>query len=80
MDKSSTMKFIIDRNIVISSLIKDSTTRELLLNEKFDYYLPEIVFVEVQKYKSYISKKAGLTEDEIATYSSLYSKTSIKYP
>ena len=59
------MKFIIDTNIVISSLIRDSTTRELLLNEKFNYYLPEIVFSEVHKYKSYISKKAELTEDDI---------------
>jgi predicted nucleic acid-binding protein len=42
------MKLIIDTNILISSLLKDSTTRELLLNESFKFYLPEIVMSEVK--------------------------------
>ena len=29
------MKLIIDTNVLISSLLKDSTTRELILNETF---------------------------------------------
>ena len=43
------MKLIIDTNILISSLLKDSTTRELLLNESFEFYLLEIVMNEIRK-------------------------------
>ena len=43
------MKLIIDTNVLISSLLKDSTTRELLLNESFEFYLLEIVMNEIRK-------------------------------
>jgi len=59
------MKFIIDTNILVSSLLKDSTTREILLNESFEFYLPEMVMIELKKYLSYIIQKSGLTEKEI---------------
>jgi len=59
------MKLIIDTNVLISSLLKDSTTRELLLNESFEFYLPEIVMSEVKKYLPYIIQKSGNTEEEI---------------
>ncbi len=56
---------IIDTNALISSLLKESTTRELLLNESFEFYLPEIVISEIKKYLTYIIKKLGLTEEKI---------------
>jgi len=59
------MKLIIDTNVLISSLLKDSTTRALLLNESFDFYLPEIVMSEVKKYFPYIIQKSGKSEEEI---------------
>ena len=59
------MKLIIDTNILISSLLKDSTTREILLNESLNFYLPEIVLSEVNKYLPYIIKKSELSEEEI---------------
>lgn len=37
------MKLIIDTNVLISSLIKTSATRVLLLNESFEFYLPELI-------------------------------------
>jgi len=59
------MKLIIDTNILISSLLKDSTTREILLNESFNFYLPEIVLSEVNKYLPYIIQKSELSEEKI---------------
>ena len=59
------MKLIIDTNILISSLLKDSINRELLLNEFFEFYLPEIVLREVNKYLPYITQKSKLSEEEI---------------
>ena len=59
------MKLIIDTNILISSLLKDSTVREILLNESINFYLPEIVLSEVNKYLPYIIQKSELNEKEI---------------
>ncbi len=59
------MKLIIDTNILISSLLKDSTVREILLNESLNFYLPEIVLSEVNKYLPYIIQKSELSEEEI---------------
>ncbi len=59
------MKLIIDTNILISSLLKDSTTREILLNESLNFYLPEIVLSEVNKYLPHIIQKSELSEEEI---------------
>ena len=47
------MKLIVDTNILISSLLKDSTVIEILLNESLNFYLPEIVLSEVNKYLTY---------------------------
>ena len=59
------MKFIIDTNILISILLKDSKTREILLNESFNFYIPEIILSEVNKYLPYIIQKSELTEEEL---------------
>ncbi|KKK68164.1 hypothetical protein LCGC14_2946810 [marine sediment metagenome] len=59
------MKLIIDTNILISSLLKDSTTREILLNESLNFYLPELVLSETNKYLPYIIQKSELNEKEI---------------
>ena len=59
------MKLIIDTNVLISSLIKDSTTREILLNESIDFYVPEIILSEINKYIHYIAQKSELSEEEV---------------
>jgi len=59
------MKYIIDTNILISGLIKDSTTRKILFNKKLQFYLPEYVLVEVNKYIPEIAKKSSLTVKNI---------------
>ena len=58
------MKLVIDVNVVISALIKDSTTRRILLNKNIDYYFPEKSFEKIMKYEVYILKKSGLSQDE----------------
>mgnify|MGYP001584687135 CR=1 FL=1 len=46
------MKVVIDSNRVIASLLRDSTTREILYNRRFDFIAPEFIKVEIQKYKT----------------------------
>ncbi len=44
------MRLVIDTNIIISSLIKDSTNRQILLLPSFEFLLPEFTFEEINKH------------------------------
>lgn len=56
------MIFVIDSNILISALIRDSTTRKILIESEWVFYYPEIAFHEIRKYKQMIIEKSGMTE------------------
>ena len=58
------MKIILDVNVILSALIRDSTTRKIILNSEFDFYFPEPSLHKIRKNKDYILKKSGLTEEE----------------
>lgn len=58
------MKVITDVNVILSALIRDSTTRKIILNSEFDFYFPEPSLHKIRKYKDYILEKSGLTEEE----------------
>ena len=58
------MKVILDVNVILSALIRDSTTRKIILNSDFDFYFPESSLHKIRKYKDYILKKSGLSEEE----------------
>ena len=58
------MKVILDVNVILSALIRDSTTRKIILNSEFDLYFPEPSLHKIRKYKSYILEKSGLSEEE----------------
>lgn len=68
------MKIFIDTNIIISGLLKDSITRKILLSELFEFYLPEIVMVEVNKHIPYIAKKSNLSEEQIKSLVNIFLK------
>ena len=58
------MKIILDVNVILSALIRDSTTRKIILNSEFDLYFPEPSIHKIRKYKDYILEKSGLTKEE----------------
>ena len=58
------MKIILDVNAILSALIRDSTTRKIILNSQFDFYFPEPSLHKIRNYKDYILEKSGLTEEE----------------
>ena len=58
------MKVILDVNVILSALIRDSTTRKIILNSEFDFCFPEPSLHKIRKYKDYILEKSGLTEEE----------------
>ena len=58
------MKIVIDTNVIISALLKDSVTRGILTDFRFIFLLPSFSLSEISKYKEEICKKAGITLQE----------------
>lgn len=58
------MKLVIDTNILISALIKDSLTREFLF-PSIEFLLPEYSLEEVENHKAKISRCSSLSSEEI---------------
>ena len=58
------MKLIINSNRVIATLIKDASSRYILFFPKFEFYAPEFLTVELEKYKEEIREKAKLSKDQ----------------
>ena len=58
------MIVVIDTNVLISALIRDSATRRIIINSGMEFYYPEASLHELRKYKSLILDKSGLSEIE----------------
>jgi predicted nucleic acid-binding protein len=65
------MRLVIDTSILISALLKDSVTREILLFSSIDFLLPEYAFEEIENHKDNISIRSGLSRGEIEIVLSL---------
>jgi len=48
------MRLIIDANVLFAALIKDSSTAQLLINDKLQFFAQEFLFEEFAKYEDYI--------------------------
>jgi len=59
------MRLIIDTNRIISALLTDGTTREIITSETIHFYTLDYVLEEIHKYESYIQKKAKMTKKEV---------------
>ena len=59
------MLLVVDTNIIISCIIRNSKTREILLSAKADFITPDWVQEEIAKHYDLIAKKAGLTSGEL---------------
>ncbi len=58
------MILVIDANMVIAALIKDSKAREIIVDGSFKFVAPDFIKDEINKYSSYIIEKAHLTDKE----------------
>ena len=58
------MILVVDSNVLLSGMIRDGKTRDMLIDSPFDLYAPETMIDEVRKYKGYILKKSGLSDEE----------------
>ncbi len=58
------MKIVIDVNIILSALIKNSATREIVMESGLDFCFPEPSLAKINKYLGYVIEKSGLSKDE----------------
>lgn len=59
------MIFIVDTNRIIAGLLRDSTSRKILLNKRFEFYAPDYLLLEIQKHKKLILKKSKLSKSKL---------------
>jgi predicted nucleic acid-binding protein len=57
------MNFVIDANAIFSILIKKGKNAEILMSPLFNFYAPEFLLEELEKYKEYITLKTKRTEE-----------------
>lgn len=69
------MKIVVDSNRIIAALIKDSTTRGIILDSFFDFVTPEYILIEIRKYEEDIIKKAKITKKEFEILLALISES-----
>lgn len=62
------MKLVIDANVVISALIADSKTRELIVTIEPDLLTPAFVHDEVENYEDLIVEKSGVEPNRVAQF------------
>lgn len=62
------MKLVLDANVVISALIADSKTRELIVTLEPDLLTPEFVHDEIENYTGLIVDKSGMHPDQVAQF------------
>lgn len=59
------MIIVIDSNVLISALIRDSLTRRIIIGSGMNFVFPEISLNEIRKHEKLIREKSGLTENEL---------------
>jgi len=52
------MKLVIDTNRIMAGLLKESTSRKIILNNHFLFYAPDYIETELFKHREYLMKKA----------------------
>ena len=63
------MIIIVDVNVLLSALIKDSATRELIVTSGQEFCFPERSIQKIRKYKHHIQEKSGPKEEKTETFS-----------
>ena len=54
------MKLVVDANVVISALIADSKTRELIVTLELDLLTPQFVHDEIENHETLIVDRSGM--------------------
>lgn len=61
------MKLVVDTNVIFSALMSGGKTREIILRENIDFYVPEYFFTEVMNNSEIIKKKTDLSGKDLSS-------------
>ena len=61
------MRLVVDTNVILKALIKDSVVRGMLLRSSHEFLTPEHAIQETRKHLDIVAEKSGLAEEEIAS-------------
>lgn len=59
------MKLVVDTNIILKALIKNSKVRAVLLSPNHQLHIPEYALDEVERHLPLLLEKTGLSKEEI---------------
>ena len=59
------MKIVLDTNVLIAGLLKDSIIRNILSSENIQFLIPEHALSEIKKHKIGLISKSGMAMEEI---------------
>ena len=62
------MKLVVDANILFASLIKSGETAKLLFSEHHEFFSPEFLFNEFNKYKEVILTKTKRSSEDFQQF------------
>lgn len=58
------MNLVIDTNRIMAGLLKDSTSRKIILHDSFSFFAPDYIETELNKHRTYLVKKAKIPNDD----------------
>jgi predicted nucleic acid-binding protein len=58
------MKLVIDTNRIMAGLLKDSTSRRIILHDSFSFFAPDYIETELTKHRPYLMKKAKIPQPD----------------
>jgi predicted nucleic acid-binding protein len=58
------MKLVIDTNRIMAGLLKDSTSRKIILHDSFSFFAPDYIEAELSKHRPYLMKKAKMPQPD----------------
>jgi predicted nucleic acid-binding protein len=58
------MRIVIDANMIIAALVRDSKAREIIMSGKLYFISPDFVLDEIYKYGENICEKSGISKIE----------------
>lgn len=58
------MRIVLDSNILFSALIKDSTTRRLILDYDDFFLFPSYIFEEMEEHKEELMQKSKMSKED----------------
>jgi predicted nucleic acid-binding protein len=61
------MKLVIDTNRIMAGLLKESSSRKIILDNHFLFYAPDYIGTELFRHREYLIKKTKMTESDFDT-------------